>query len=135
MAGYANYFKLAAGQKSYYMIHNHNLDHLKVVASLSQKHSGQLMLQGMPVPDDSLPDFIKFINGEDLGKRSKLSFIWSDINHIYLRSSDPRFCKECYICFEAQANKDIEGYLTIPSDNKYSIFLGSYISYDILLAN
>jgi hypothetical protein len=100
------------------MIHNSNLDHLKVVASLNQKSSGELMMQGMPVPDDSIGDFIKFINGDlEIGKRSKLAYAWSDINHLTLRSSDPKFCKDCYLCIEIQCSKDIDGYLTVPSGN------------------
>lgn len=133
--GFANYFILGEGEKRYYIVHNFDLERIKIVSSISQKSSGQLTLMAMPVADESLGDFIKFINGEDLGKRSKLSYIWSGINHLTLRSSEPKFCKNCYYCIEATASNRMEGYLTIPSDNSYSLFLSSYISYDILLEN
>ena len=59
--GYANYFDSASGEKKYYMVHN-NLDNLKIIASLDQNISGQLILQAMPVTDNDIGDFIKFIN-------------------------------------------------------------------------
>jgi hypothetical protein len=52
-----------------------------------------------------------------------------------IRSSDPRFCKNCFICLEAQSSKALEGYLTIPTASQHSLFLTSYVSYDVLLAN
>lgn len=43
------------------MVHN-NLDTFKIIASLDQNIQGQLILQAMPVTDDDIGDFIKFIN-------------------------------------------------------------------------
>jgi hypothetical protein len=106
--GFANYFSLAAGEKRYYLVHNKGLEQVKIIASLRQKTSGQVTLQAMPVPDESLGEFISFINGDsELGKRSKLAFVWSDINHLAIRSSDSKYCRDCFICIEAQSSQRV----------------------------
>lgn len=43
------------------MVYN-KLDNLKIIASLDQNTTGQLILQAMPVTDSDIGDFVKFIN-------------------------------------------------------------------------
>jgi hypothetical protein len=55
----------------------------------------------MPVTDNDMGEFLKFINGEiEIGKKSKLDYVWTHRNSLVMRSTDAKYCKDCFICVE-----------------------------------
>lgn len=77
------------------------MNYVKLITNMNKEKMGELVIRGMPVTDEQMGDFILFINNNtELTRKDKLAFEWSDTNHLTVRSTDSKFCKNCHICYE-----------------------------------
>jgi hypothetical protein len=116
--GFAAPFALKNGEKRYFLLRNHNLDKIKIIGGIDRNMTGEVILRGIPVTDKEVPDFMHFIDGQaEIGKKNKLEYAWAHKNHLVIRSSDAKFCKDCFVCLEVEAVGDASGFLAVSSNN------------------
>lgn len=78
---------------------------------------------------------MQFINGQaEVGKKNKLDYAWTHKNHLVIRSSDAKYCKDCFICLEVEAVGDASGFIAVSSNNLENVQMNTEsVMYDILL--
>lgn len=117
------------------MFRNYKLDKIKIIGGIYRNQTGEVILRGIPVTDNEISDFMQFINGQaEVGKKNKLEYAWTHKNHLSIRSTDAKYCKECFICLEAEAVGDVSGFLAVSSNNLENVQMNTEsVMYDILL--
>lgn len=91
---------------------------IKLIGGIDKNQTSEMILRGIPVTDNEMSDFWKFINGEiEVGKKNKLEYAWTHRNHLVMRSTDAKYCKDCFICIEVEAVRDVNGFLAMSSNN------------------
>jgi len=111
------------------------LDKIKIIGGIDRNQTGEVILRGIPVTDNEISDFMQFINGQaEVGKKNKLEYAWTHKNHLAIRSTDAKYCKECFICLEVEAVGDASGFFAVSSNNLENVQMNTEsVMYDILL--
>ena len=64
---------LQKSEKTYFLIKNEDRSSLKIITSINKNIMGQVMLRAMPVKDEQIGTFVKYISGEsEAGKKNKI---------------------------------------------------------------